>query len=102
MGFQNVEPFADYTHAFDHVGIIGTYVALDRRRRGIASRLFAATLSAARDQGYEKLSAFVRADNPTALLTYLSHGFQPIGTARRHARIDGQDIDEIMIERLLT
>jgi len=26
VGFQNVEPFATYTDAFAHVGIIGTYV----------------------------------------------------------------------------
>ena len=24
VGFQNVSPFADFTHAFDHVGVIGT------------------------------------------------------------------------------
>lgn len=26
VGFQNVEPFATYTAAFAHVGVIGTYV----------------------------------------------------------------------------
>ncbi len=26
IGFQNIEPFAQYTKAFDHVGIIGTFV----------------------------------------------------------------------------
>ena len=102
VGFQNIEPFADYTHAFDHVGVIGTYVDLTRLRQGIASRLFAATVAAAPDKGFEKLFAFVRADNLPALLTYLRHGFRPIGNARRHARIDGRFIDEILIERLLT
>ena len=33
-GFQDVSPFADFTHAFDHVGVIGTYVDLERRRQG--------------------------------------------------------------------
>ena len=101
VGFQDVEPFATYTHAFDHVGVIGTYVDLDRRRQGIASRLFDRTFSAARVKGYEKLFAFVRADNPAALATYLRQGFVVIGTARRHARIDGRYIDELMIERAL-
>src|SRR5262245_22460854 len=54
-GLQDVEPFADYTHAFDHVGVIGTYVDLNRRRQGIASALFAATFAQARQKGYEKL-----------------------------------------------
>ena len=101
LGFQNVEPFADYTHAFDHVGVIGTYVDLARRRQGIATQLFGATFAAAPAKGYLKLFAFVRADNLPALFTYLRHGFRAIGNARRHARIDGRFIDEIMIERLL-
>jgi L-amino acid N-acyltransferase YncA len=28
VGFQTMEPFATYTHAFDHVGVIATFVAL--------------------------------------------------------------------------
>ena len=40
VGFQDVSPFADFTHAFDHVGVIGTYVDLNRRRQGIAGRLY--------------------------------------------------------------
>ena len=48
VGFQDVSPFADFTHAFDHVGVIGTFVDLELRRQGIARRLFAATFEAAR------------------------------------------------------
>src|SRR6185295_19170220 len=48
VGFQSMEPFATYTHAFDHVGVLGTYVDLGCRRQGIASRLFPATFAAAR------------------------------------------------------
>lgn len=97
-GFQTVEPFAGYTSAFDHVGLIGTYVHLDLRRRGIGHQLFAATFAAAATRGYEKFFAFVRADNPAALDAYRRHGFTVIGTARRQARIDGRYVDEIMIE----
>ena len=99
-GFQNVEPFATYTRAFDHVGVIGTYVDLERRRRGIASRLFQATFAKAQPRGFEKLWAFVRSDNPAALSAYQRHGFTIVGTARKHARIGGRYIDEIMIELL--
>jgi L-amino acid N-acyltransferase YncA len=98
-GFQIMEPFATYTHAFDHVGTLGTYVDLAHRRQGIATRLFAATFAAAPGKGYEKIFTFVRADNPAALQTYLRQGFEVVGTARRHARIDGRYIDELMIEK---
>ena len=101
VGFQNVEPFAAYTHAFDHVGVIGTYVDLEMRRRGVATRLFQEMFTVAPARGYEKLFAFVRADNPGALQTYTRHGFEVIGTARNQARIAGHYIDEIMIEAWL-
>lgn len=101
VGFQDVSPFGDFTHAFDHVGVIGTYVDLARRRQGISSRLFAATYNAARAKGYEKFFTYVRADNEAGLQTYLRQGFRIVGRAARHARIDGRYIDEIVIEKLL-
>ncbi len=39
VGFQNVEPFATYTGAFAHVGMIGTYVDPSRHRQGIGRLL---------------------------------------------------------------
>ena len=100
-GFQDVSPFADFTHAFDHVGVIGTYVDLDLKRQGIATRLFAATFEGARRKGYEKFFTYVRADNEAALQAYLRQGFRIVGQAERHAKIDGAYIDEVMIEKLL-
>lgn len=101
VGFQIMEPFATYTGAFDHVGTLGTYVDLELRRQGVATRLFEATFDAALHRGYEKIFTFVRADNPAALQTYLGQGFVVIGTAKRHTRIDGRYIDEILIEKFL-
>ena len=101
VGFQILEPFATYTRAFDHVGTLGTFVGLAHRRQGVAKALFAATLEDARRKGYEKLFTFVRADNPAALQTYVAHGFSVVGTARKHAKIDGRYVDEILIERFL-
>ena len=101
VGFQCMEPFADYTRAFDHVGTLGSYVHLSLRRRGIARALFAATFERARAGGYEKIFTFVRADNPAALSTYLNQGFTVVGTAKRHAKVRGAYIDEVLIEKLL-
>lgn len=100
-GFQNLEPFASYTHAFDHVGVMGTYVSPAHQRQGIARALFAESFRRARAKGYEKIFTFVRADNPGALAAYCSQGFTVIGTARRHAKIRGEYVDEILIEKFL-
>jgi L-amino acid N-acyltransferase YncA len=43
----------------------------------------------------------VRADNPRAVAFYRSQGFRVIGTAERHARIDGRYVDEVLLKRLL-
>ena len=102
VGFQDVSPFADYTHAFDHVGVIGTYVDLERLRQGVATRLFAATFEAARRKGCEKLFTYVRADNDAGLQTYARQGFTIVGIARKHARIGGIYVDEVLIERFLS
>ncbi|MFN6514123.1 MAG: GNAT family N-acetyltransferase [Nostoc sp. CreGUA01] len=101
VGFQSMEPFATYTHAFDHVGVLGTYVDLSHRRQKVATSLFNATFEVARQRGYEKLFTFIRADNMAALATYLNQGFYIIGTAKRQAKINRTYIDEIIIERFL-
>jgi L-amino acid N-acyltransferase YncA len=101
VGFQSLEPFATYTSAFDHVGIIGTYVDLSKRRQGIATQLFKATFEAARCKGYEKIFTYVRADNLAAVASYLQQGFHVVGAAQRQAKISGKYIDEIFIEKFL-
>lgn len=101
VGFQSMEPFAAYTHAFDHVGVLGTYVDLACRQQGISRSLFEATFQAARLKGYEKIFTFVRGDNPAALATYLKHGFHIVGTARKQAKVNRTYVDEIIIERFL-
>ena len=47
VGFQTMDAFAAYTHAFDHVAVMGTFVDLRYRRQGIAAQLFRATLATA-------------------------------------------------------
>jgi len=101
VGFQDVSPFATYTTAFDHVGVIGTFVDLDWRGQGIGRRLSEATIAAAVAKGYEKLFTYVRADNPAALAFYQAMGFRIVGTAQRQAKINGRYVDEVIIERFL-
>jgi len=101
IGFQSTEPFASYTHAFDHVGVIGTYVELAYQQQGIGQRLSEVTFDAARGKGYEKVFTYVRADNVGALEFYLGLGFRIVGTAQRQAKIGHRYVDEVIIERFL-
>ncbi len=101
VGFQTLEPYATYTHAFDHVGVVATFVDLNCRGGGVGRHLSEATFHNARDKGFEKIFTFVRADNPDALQFYLKLGFRTVGTAQKQAKIDGMSIDEVIIEKFL-
>lgn len=97
--FQSLEPFASYCSAFDHVGVIGTFVDLAERRRGLGAYLAAATFEAAKEKGYEKILTYVRADNPAALGYYAALGFRTIGIAENQVKISDKYVDEVMIEK---
>lgn len=101
VGLQSLEPYAPYTHLFDHVGVLGTYVSAAHRRRGVATRLFAATFEAARAKGYEKLFTRVRADNAPGLATYEAQDFRVVGRAQRQLKTEGRYVDEVIVERFL-
>lgn len=101
VGFQSLEPFATYTRATDHVGVLGTYVDLAHRRQGVAKCLFQATFRAARAKGYEKVLTYIRTDNPSAMSTYLSQGFRIVGTAERQVKLRGTYVDAVIVERFL-
>lgn len=102
VGIQTTAPLPAYSHAFDHVSGISTFVDLNCHRQGIAKQLFPATFAVAKEKGFEKFFTYVRADNIKGLATYLKHGFTIVGTARKHAKIQGKYVDEIMIEKWLT
>lgn len=101
QGLQSIEPLAPSINALKHVAEISTFVAHTAHRNGIGRRLSHATLQAAKTQGYLKIRATVRADNPQAIAFYRSQGFTIIGTAQKHALIQGTYIDEILMEKLI-
>ncbi len=101
VGFQTLEPFANYTHAFDHVGIMGTMVNLSKRRQGIGKLLSDSTFRIAKEREFEKIFTYVRADNEGAREFYQSLGFEIVGIATKQVKIRGKYIDEIVIEKFL-
>lgn len=101
MGMLDVVPHLPGLPAFEHVGAISTFVALGWQRLGVGTALMDTTIEAARSLGYRKLLALIRADNPVALAFYEKQGFTRIGTARQHARVRGEYVDEVFAERVI-
>jgi len=100
LGLQDVEPMSA-SNALRHVGVISTFVSLATQRNGIGRRLSQATFQEAKELGFLKICATVRADNQRAVSFYESQGFRVIGTARKHAFVGGKFIDEMLMERLI-
>lgn len=98
LGMQAIEPFAPYTRAMDHVGVVATFVYRDHRGHGIGSQLLEHTLRFARQQGYEKLIAYVRASNSGGQAFYRARGFLPKMVLERQVKIDGRYDDEVWME----
>jgi L-amino acid N-acyltransferase YncA len=99
LGFQCLEPHSCIEPAYEHIGDISTFVALEAQRRGVGRTLMRATIGAAARLGFRKVVATIRADNPQAIAFYQSQEFSIVGTARRHARVRGVDLDEVLMER---
>ena len=102
VGMQDVVPHRVGDRELSPVGAVSTFVALDRHRRGIATRLFAATSSAARALGYETLVALIRADNHAGLRAYRRLGFEVVDPADGHVDVDGRRIARVRAEIRLT
>jgi L-amino acid N-acyltransferase YncA len=83
VGMQSIEPCGDEGGPTGHVAEISTFVAAAYRGRGVASALLQELVRRARANGICKLSATIRADNPSAQAFYLSKaGFRLVGTMR--------------------
>jgi len=98
VGFQSLDLWARYTDAFDHVGVMGTIILPEWRRKGIGRYLAEHMLDFARANGYEKIIIYVRAGNMGAQVFYRSLGFVPKGVLARQVKIDGQYEDEVFME----
>jgi len=101
LGFQSVEPVSTSDRALRHVGEISTFVSPASHRQGVGRRLTGVTLEGARKQGFFKIIATVRADNPEAVSFYRDQGFNVIGIARKHALVRGEYLDEVLMEHLM-
>jgi RimJ/RimL family protein N-acetyltransferase len=72
----------------------GVFVSSDRRREGLARKLFSQVLSFARDEGVLQIQLCVNAENVRARNLYLALGFKPFGLEPRAMRVGNQYFDE--------
>ena len=74
---------------YAHEGMLGMGLLPDYRGRGLGERLIRATLDAARDAGFERVSLSVYGRNTRAAALYRKVGFVMEGTRVRGKKLDG-------------
>lgn len=97
-GFQTLDLWAKYTDSFDHVGVLGTFILPEWRRKGIGTQLAKKTFIFARTNKFEKLIIYVRSTNIGAITFYKNLGFIEKGILTRQVKIDNHYEDEIFLE----
>jgi L-amino acid N-acyltransferase YncA len=100
LGWARVTPASDRA-VYAGVGEHGVYVARAARGEGVGRALLVAVCDAAQAAGLHKLQSRLFADNAASRAVHAAAGFREVGIQRRHARLDGEWKDCVLVERLL-
>ncbi|GBF07935.1 GCN5-related N-acetyltransferase [Deinococcus aerius] len=93
-------PYSDRP-AYATIGDHGVYVAREVRGQGYGEAALRALMNAAREAGLHKLTSRIFTDNAASRRLHLRCGFREVGVHLRHARLDGEWRDVVIVEALL-
>ena len=77
------------------------YVGREARGTGAGKAVLLALFAACEQRGFWKLVSRIFPENAASLALCRATGFAVVGTYRRHARLDGQWRDCVIVEKLL-
>jgi phosphinothricin acetyltransferase len=100
LGFARVSAYST-REAYAGVGEHTVYVSPQARGRSVGLTLLNALAEAATQAGYHKLTSRVLAPNAASLALHRKAHFTEVGVQRRHAKLDGEWKDTVLVERLL-
>jgi phosphinothricin acetyltransferase len=86
---------------YSGIGEFSIYLDRSARNRGVGRRLLRALVDAARDHGYWKLVSRVFPSNTASRALCKSCGFREVGVYEKHAQLDGEWRDVVIVERLI-
>lgn len=84
-----------------HVGEAGIGLLKPFREIGIGTTLMECAIEWAEALGLEKLTAFTFSTNLRATNLFVKMGFATVGVRRRQYRVDGEYVDQVLLERFL-
>ena len=86
---------------YSGIGEFSVYVARDARATGAGRVAMDALVSECEGRGIWKLLSRVFPENEPSRKLLAKVGFREVGTYRRHAKLDGEWRDTVIVERLI-
>ena len=83
------------------IGEFSMYVHRNWRRRGVGDLLLAGLIGEAERLGLWKLLSRIFPFNEASRALCRKHGFREVGVYEKHARLDGEWLDVVIVERLI-
>ena len=84
------------------IGEFSIYLDRAARGRGVGRTLLEALLDAARERGYWKLVSRIFPFNTASRALCRACGFREVGVYEKHGRLDGQWMDVVIVERVIS
>jgi L-amino acid N-acyltransferase YncA len=101
VAWASATPYRPGREAYAGIGDFSVYVARAERRRGAGRLAIDALVAEARRRGYWKLVSRIFPENDASLALCRAVGFREVGVYRRHAKLDGEWRDVVVVELLL-
>ncbi len=101
VAWASASPYRPNRPAYRGVGEYSVYVARSQRGRGVGRPVLAGLIRAAEARGFWKLVSRIFPENAASVRLAVSVGFRVVGTYRRHAKLDGEWRDCVIVERLI-
>ena len=101
IGWASLSAF-NQRDCFDLVKELSIYVQRDWRSKGVGDTLMKALLEGGTELGVHKVLLFVFPANQHAIALYRKHGFVKVGVFHQHGFRDGEWLDSMAMERVLT
>jgi phosphinothricin acetyltransferase len=100
VAWASIVPYSPRA-AYAGVGEFSIYVDRGARGGGVGGKLLEALCDHAEELGFHKLTSKIFPANEASLALMRRCGFREVGIHRRHAQLDGEWRDVVVVERLL-
>ena len=101
VAWASAAPYRPGRQAYAGIGDFSVYVSRAERGRGAGRAAVEALAAEARGRGFWKLVSRIFPENEASLGLCRALGFREVGVYRRHAKLDGEWRDVVVVELLL-